>query len=75
MTKVPMAVTMKTTAFWDVMMYSPVQRAKANMHDVNVHGGMKVQLGSFLTSALDTGWRSASCPGHFTSWGSAPTTN
>jgi len=38
-------------------------------------GEVKVQLGSFLTSALDTGWRSASCPDHFTSWGSAPTTN
>jgi len=70
-----MAVTMKTTAFWDVIVYGPVQRVKVNMYDVNAYGEVKVQLGSFLTSSLDTGKRSASFPGHFISWESAPTTN
>ena len=37
-------------------------------------GEVKVQLGSFLTSSLDTG-KSAARPGHFSSWESSPTTN
>jgi len=48
MTKVPMAMTMKTTAFRDVMMYGPVQRVKANMHDVNAYGGSEGTAGIIL---------------------------
>jgi hypothetical protein len=38
-------------------------------HRIKTYGGMDVYTHAFLISALDESNSSASCPGHFTSWG------
>jgi hypothetical protein len=43
-----MVVTIIKTAFWDVMLYSPVQKVKVNMHDVNTYGGSEGTAGIIL---------------------------
>jgi hypothetical protein len=44
----PMAATIIKTAFWDVMLNSPVQKVKVNMHEVNAYGASEGTAGIVL---------------------------
>jgi hypothetical protein len=56
---------------WNII----VESTFVPVHSMEVYGTMKIQLLSFLTSALDWGERSASCPGWFTPQEGAPIPN
>jgi hypothetical protein len=46
--QVPTVVTITKTAFWDVMLYGPVQKVKVNMHNVNAYGRSEGTAGIVL---------------------------